>query len=512
VIPSRRTGWSLRARALAVALAAAAVYAGTLRHGFVYDDTPEIVNNEAIESLVNVPRLFAHGAWSGAGDANPIYRPLTAATYAIDHAIAGRSPWAFHLTNVVLHAVASALVVALATAVGLPATAAAIAGLAFAVLPVHVEAVANVAGRKDVLVAVFAMLALLAHRAALAGGRPRTSAWAAAAAPAAFLAALFSKESGMAVVGALAAHDLLLGREAWRARPRRGVALFAAYAGALAVYLVARHAAVGSVGVPSHLTPYQDNPLAHAAAGARIATAIAVAGRGVALLVAPVTLSPDYSFAAIPPAGLADPWFAPGALALAAGAAGVALAWRRAPWAAFAILWYAALLAPASNLLVAVGTVFGERLLYAASAGFCLLVGWGGAWLVQRAPAARWAGLALGLAFGARAAAYAEVWSDELTLFSHGVRVQPASSKMRGCLGAALMEQGRPEEAIAELEAQLRILRAAPVPPTRASVELGVAYEAAGRLADAASLYEQAAREDRGAADPPWRLGVVRWR
>src|SRR5512142_2679009 len=88
------------AMALAIACIAAASFGGTLRHGFALD---EVVRNDDVRSIAGVPRLFARGAWDGAGERNPIYRPLTSATYAVNHALGGLAPWGYHLVNVLLH-------------------------------------------------------------------------------------------------------------------------------------------------------------------------------------------------------------------------------------------------------------------------------------------------------------------------------------------------------------------------------------------------------------------------
>ncbi len=99
--------------ALLVAVASTLPFAGTLGHGFALDDVSEVVRNDHVRSLADVPRLFTEGAWDGAGDTNPIYRPLTSATYALQHALGGPSPFGYHLGNVLLHAIASLLVLAL---------------------------------------------------------------------------------------------------------------------------------------------------------------------------------------------------------------------------------------------------------------------------------------------------------------------------------------------------------------------------------------------------------------
>lgn len=493
----------------AVALLAVAVYASTIGHEFVFDDNPEVVDNEGIRSLRNLPSFFGESAWKGAGEDNPIYRPLTTASYALNHAVSGLEPWSYHLVNVVLHAVVSVLVLVFALELGLPALAAFGGAALFAVHPIHVEAVANVAGRKDLLTAVFALLAVLAHvRATRRGGI------AVVLAPLALLAAMFSKEAGLAVLGVLVARDILFGREEWSRAQRRFVGLYAAYAGAVAVYFVARWTAVGSLGVPLDHIPYAENPIAHVPAATRLVTAVAALGRGIALLVAPVTLSPDYSYAAIPPAtGAGDPYLWLGLLAVVAAIATTILAWRRAPIVVLALAWYAATLFPASNLIVPIGTIFGERLLYLPSVGLSLLVGAA----LARAPGglastvARTAVAIVLVWFGWRTLVYAGVWHDELALFTWGEKVQPRSSKMQQCLGAALMERGRPAEAVPHFEAALAIVGDQAIPQSRHRLELGVAYEALDRPADAARVYLAILRDDPAYADAMWRLGVAQW-
>ena len=497
--------------ALAVAVAAAIPFAGTLGYGFAFDDVHEVVRNDDVHSLANVPRMFARGAWDGAGERNPIYRPLTSATYAVNAVLGGLSPFGFHLANVLFHALVSVLVLALALRMGLPLGAAALGAVLFAVHPVHVEVVANVAGRKDAFAAAFVLLAVLGHRAAL---RREGAGWALLP-PLAVAAALFSKETGAAALAVIGGWDLLLGRDAWRARRRRAVALYAVYLAELALYLWARHAAVGSVGALAAKTPFVENPLAHVGLAPRLLTAAAVIGKGLALLVLPASLSPDYSWNAIPVVTrVTDPRF------LASAAAVVGICWavlrvrRSRPVFAFLALWYGATLFPGSNLLLAVGTIFGERLLYLPSVALCLAAGALAAEAADRGARVRRAAVALlaaAVALAARTVAYAAAWKNEVSLFSEAVRAEPASAKAHQLLGEALMEEGRAPEGVRELEAAVRALEALADPPEGPSIQLGVAYERVGRSDAAAALYEHVLGRSPDHPDALWRLGVVRW-
>jgi tetratricopeptide (TPR) repeat protein len=235
------------------------------------------------------------------------------------------------------------------------------------------------------------------------------------------------------------------------------------------------------------------------------------------LLVLPATLSPDYSYDALPIVETPlDPRF------LASTAALVALAWaalrarQRMPVLAFAVLWYGAAVFPTSNLVIPVGTIFGERLLYLPSVAFCLAAAALAARFVAAAgPAFRRVALGAGLAAAAlltaRTVAYAVVWADEVSLFSAAARAVPGSAKAHGLLGAALMEVGRVPEGVRSLEEAVRRLAPVPDPPARSFVELGVAYERLGRAAEAEALYADLLRRIPDHPDALWRLGVVRW-
>jgi hypothetical protein len=175
-----RAGQARAAAAGAVAAAVAvALYCVTVSYGFVFDDL----------SLIGAdgPRALGNGTVP--------YRPLRYLSYGLDHRLGAGAAWAYHATNVTLHAAGSALVVAVALRLGARRAAATCAGVFFAVHPLGVEAVAYIAGRRDLLSTV-CMLAALAAWTSPAG----RSAWAVLAA----IGAVAAKESGALVVPVLA--------------------------------------------------------------------------------------------------------------------------------------------------------------------------------------------------------------------------------------------------------------------------------------------------------------------
>lgn len=79
-----------------------AIYANTLKNGFVYDDYGSIVNNTFIKNLHNFPSLFKKDYIIFSEEVT--YRPVVTFTYFLDYAIYGLNSWGYHLTNILLHA------------------------------------------------------------------------------------------------------------------------------------------------------------------------------------------------------------------------------------------------------------------------------------------------------------------------------------------------------------------------------------------------------------------------
>lgn len=465
--------------ALGAGLLAAVAYAHAIRGGFVYDDAYLIGANPAVRSLGAALASFGRSYWGHMKGVAPYYRPLPVVSYALDHAVTGLDPSAYHTTNVILHAACAALVGLLVlrlgamggTAAPAPlAAGAAFAGALAAVHPVHSEAAAAVYCRPDLLAALFALAFVnLAVR-----GRT-------AAALAALALALFSKESA-AALPLLAPAALALGARAGReavepggpppGRRRGRFVLHAALALAiLAGYLALRHHALGGWHDPKAITTL-DNPLVRAPEAERLLTPVAVAARYASLWVWPAVLCVDRGYDTVPPAAsIGDPHVLGGAALLTGGAIALAgLAARRSPWAlplAAAGLAYL----PASNLVLLVPALMGERFIYLPSLFVCVLAGGAYARLAGggRAAAGGPAGWPFGtaglhavaavliLAGGARTFLRCRDYADELALYRSAAESCPRSAKAHYNLGNALARAKRDAEAIEELEACVAI-------------------------------------------------------
>ncbi|HMC83410.1 MAG TPA: tetratricopeptide repeat protein [Candidatus Polarisedimenticolia bacterium] len=418
------------------------LYGNTLSNAFVHDDKPLVAENRLIREPGGLGRIFSSGYWTTGDQSVPeLYRPVAVATLALNHFLGGANPIGYHLINILLHACVCALVYGLALELSAGTAVAWAGALLFAVHPVHTEAVAPVVGRTEILAAGFFLSALLLDR--IAQRRTARRYRFLAGASLCYLAALFSKENAVAFPAVLLLTDLVLPSGGdYRQVLRRRSWEYGLYLSATVVYLGARYAVLG--GIVRSITKPIDNPILAADSWTGFLTALIAAGKYVGLLLWPLHLSADYSRDQIPLAtGLFDPRLLLSFLLLAAGVVGVVWGWRRSRWVAWSVLFYAVTMLPASNILIPIGTLFAERLVYLPSVGFCLLGGLAFAAIRGRQAAAASALLGVVLVFGsARTIARNRIWHDD-GVFAVATAVDaPRSAKAQHNLGAYLQDHG----------------------------------------------------------------------
>jgi len=163
--------------AAAVAVLATAIFAPSISGGFIYDDRRLIAGNVYVHSFDAWRRWFTHDFWDvneevkHFGERMIYWRPGVTASYAIDWQLGHGSPFVFHATNLLCHAIASYLgFLTLRRWIGAWAPAL-LAALVFAIHPTKAESVAWIAGRTDVLCAAAMLLASAGVARRLAGQR-----------------------------------------------------------------------------------------------------------------------------------------------------------------------------------------------------------------------------------------------------------------------------------------------------------------------------------------------------
>ena len=495
-----------------VAVLAVIPYVNTFHNGFVLDDVSIVAENPTIRDLGNVGAMVRTNYWATTGrDASTIdpglYRPLSIFSYAVDYRLWSQQPFGYHLTNVLLHAAASVVVLLLAVeTLGSP-VAATVGAALFAVHPVHTEAVSSIVGRAEVLATLFFLLAFrrLRLRTNLTSIASSPT-WVGVVVGAVFyLLGLFSKETAVTLPAVLAADDWLQRHEPREnsSAPTRGVVLarYAALGITLALYLLLRQTAVtepanqwpGFVGV----SPWH-----------RILTASRVLAEYLGLFVFPRTLSADYWKSDVPIATAV--LNGPVLLSLGLWVAIAAIAWklRRERALLLGLAWFFITVAPASNVFFPSGIGKAERILYLPSVGLCLVAAWAYARVEAATTLRRWLPMLVAplvLVLGARTYRRNADWRDSLTLAVATLKVSPESPLMNDIAAGELVRRGDSRSAIPLLQAAIR---QAPTMPGL-HTHLGAAYYGQGLVSEAIEEYRRALQQNANDADARANLGLA---
>jgi hypothetical protein len=419
-------GITARQAALAAGLLAAAVAAPSIRNGFVGDDRWVIVERPLLQQPPSLAAVLGEPYWS-TGFGGALWRPAVLASYALDYRLGGSPHW-FHAVNVLWAGLAAALLTLLAGRLADPVTGL-VAGLLFAVHPVHVEAVANVVGRAELMAAAGYATALLC--------------------------ALSAERRPVYLIGvALAAAFAIASKELAATLP---AAVFLVYAG--------RRSSLRAALLPALVAaiPIGGYYVIHEWVGAGILSAggtapglerLGVAQRTWAmlpislewwrLLLFPAHLSADYSPGDVVVATGLTSAHVVGALVWGA-AAWAAWHWRRSvPGIAIGLVWMIVTVSPVANIVAPTELLVAERTLYLpsfgiafalASAGMALSVSW-----PARRPVAL---LAVVLAVGAvRSVARVSVWHDDEAAFRALKRDAPRSYRTLWMVGKDEFQAG----------------------------------------------------------------------
>jgi tetratricopeptide (TPR) repeat protein len=485
-----RWGW------LAPLCLAAALYAPALRGGLVWDD--ETVQHRQLAAFDGVRDVFfpprGIHEWASA-----YYRPMVTLSYLLDRRLFGADGTVGpHASAVLLHLIATVLVWLLARR-ALAGRRGAVwgalgAAAVFAAHPIHTESVCWITGRSDPLATVFVLGSVLVALR----WRDGATAWALAAAPLLFLAALLAKEVAISALLVVPLALALVPAAPATARPPAAwLPLAGGYALATALYAVLRQESGTSAGAPIALEP--------AVLLGRLAAALGWYARK---LVVP------------PPQTHFVPGF-PEATAAAVGVAGVAVAvglagWRLhrgSPAPLLAVGWGLATLLPSLAVVTRAltDTPLAERYLYLPSVGLALGAGAVLAAALERrawrVPAAA-ASVAVVAVYALWTAERCAVWRDDLSLWTDATVKAPEEGLPWNNRGIVLMRMGRLDEAVADFERALAV-RYPPSGRAMAHNNVGVVRLRQGRLDEAEVAFQAALGFRRQYDSPYYGLGSV---
>lgn len=436
---------------LALLGACFAVYGQTLGFAFInFDDPGYVYQNPTV--LGGLSWANFRWAWTTFTESN--WHPLTWLSLMADAQLYGTNAGGYHLTNLLFHSANCVLLFAWlrrATSRFWPSL---IVAFFFAVHPLHVESVAWVSERKDVLSLFFCLLTLLAYtRYAAAGGRR----WYALAL-ALFAAGLTAKPMLVTLPALLLLLDYCpYDRRAtpWRALLGEKAPFLALAAAAAAVTFHAQ--TLGHAMVPYGALSMIERAGSACTAGAVYVTATFwPVNLGVYYPYWPFTSGAKYPSS--PPRPLWQPIASLALLTILTIAA-----WRgrrAAPYAAVGWGWFIISLVPVIGLVKVGGAAMADRYTYLPHIGLFIAIGWSADAIWRRWPMGRaWLGGATAvaaaacLALGIQQTAY---WKDGVSLFSHTFQITRRATYLCTLLGDTCVDARRYAEARDAYEAGLQ--------------------------------------------------------
>jgi protein O-mannosyl-transferase len=533
---SRATPWLL----LALAAITIAVYAPVRHYDFVSIDDPLYVS----ENPIVARGLSTDGVlWALSTGHAANWHPVTWLSHMADVQMFGMVPGRHHVTSVALHVLNTLLLFFLLARLTRRTGASACVAALFGVHPLHVESVAWVAERKDVLSTLFWFLALWAYVAftqasgsgASAASDGTTSSSASRGASRVRRVVSYSLMIICYALGLMAKPMLVtlpivlllldwwpLGR--WTpgrtgdpdARPAiRGLpsALLGARKPAGYIWpllaeklpLVAAAAASGLITLLVQQRGGAVSNLAIVPLGHRVANAVISLGTYAMKAVWPGELSVFYRYPRSIPI---IPLVASAAFLVSVTWLAIVLA-RRRPYVLVGWLWYLIALLPVIGLVQIGRQAMADRYTYVPLIGLFLIAVWGAWDLLARWPVRR---VILPVAASVVIACYAVMaraqvgcWANSEALWQHARNVDPANYYAHNALGALASDAGRLSEAIGYFSETIRL---APDYP-EAYNNLGLMYAREGRAADAAVQYRKAIELNPSLAAAHDNLGVA---
>jgi protein O-mannosyl-transferase len=497
--------------ALLLAILTVTAFGRVCAHDFInYDDRAYVVRNPGVQGGLSLQGLW----WALTTTSCANWHPLTWLSVQLDHALYGPHAWGYHVTNLAFH-VANVLLLflVLCRMTGATWPSALVAGL-FAVHPLHVESVAWVAERKDVLSTLFWMLTLAAY--VQYAERPG---------PARYVLVVLSFAAGLAAKSMLVTLPfVLLLLDYW---PLRRLYLSSAWEGKASAagpphpdpppqggrekkrgnpigvgWLLVEKAPLMALSVVSSaITLYAqqvDSGAARAAASAagdeadwltRVGYAAVSYIAYIARALWPRDLIPFHPF----PRQVLPAWEVAGAtLLLVAVSVLVVKARRRAPYLMVGWFWFVGTLVPVIGIIrVQGGHGMADRYTYVPLIGLFIMAAWGNADLADRWRASRAmkALVVAGVAALLVVCTWIQVgyWHDSKTLWRHTLEVDPENYLAHQDLGVVLAREEAWDAAIEHFQHAARIDPSRDLP----HVSLGDAFAHKGMMDRAIDEYRE---------------------
>lgn len=486
--------------ALLLALATLLVYLPAARNTFVnYDDDEYIVNNPIVKQGLTVAGFqWASTTWHASN-----WHPLTWLSHMTDCELFGLRAGAHHFVNVLFHAANAALLFVLLMWLTRALWPCAFIAALFAWHPLHVESVAWVAERKDVLSTFFALLTLLSYTRFVQKSEARSQKPAPARTPFPtsdfrpptsgfyWLALLIFALGLMAKPMLVTLPFIMLLLDFWPLQRLTGgkwqmitllvqekIPFFLLTAASCVITFLAQHSGAAVISLKSVPLSFrlENLPVAYATYLQKIFW--------------PVDLAIIYPL----PGKIAALAVAVSVTVLVLISAGVWFARKPGPYLITGWLWFLGMLVPVIGLVQVGGAALADRYTYLSATGIFIIVTFGGCALARRFHFPKMILPAVAVLILAACVALTEnqlrFWRNGETLFRHAIGVTRDNDVALVDLGVALDAQGRFEEAVDYYREAVRLA------PGRYQVHnnLGNILDHLGRTPEALAEYREAVR------------------
>lgn len=345
---------------LLLSLIGVLTYGPVLQNQYTLDDVVIVAQNPILKPGSSWTQLWRSSYWDAKRfPERGLYRPLTMSSFKLIQSLDKHALIANHLLNLMLHLIVGGLLYALLLCVGAAPWSGCSLVLLYLTHPAHTEVVAGLVGRGDLLVTVFSLMTLLYLWQAWPF-KHTYQYWFLALA---LLAALFSKESAIAIILILPAWIWYIYQQqqlSWPQIGRQIIRLAFIICMCCGLYLLCRYLVLGYLGLNAAGQNQFGDSLAQ-----RLITALAFDSYYLQKIVAPLPLTADYTIGLFALHGIeynlraiiATVWI------------GITI-WqlcqfvRQPTLARFGITGFFLATLPVNNLLMVIGTPFAERLLY----------------------------------------------------------------------------------------------------------------------------------------------------
>ena len=369
-ITKKEAGWLC----LLPAVLAIALYANTIQHDYVLDDSLVIVQNEHVQNgLAGLKKVFTTNFLNGVGGFNDgLYRPLVLMSFCFEHALAGRnSPALSHLFNILLYALCGFFLFKFLKrffkdrSLMIPL----ILCLLFISHPIHTEAVANIKGRDEILAFLnFILSALFIYKYHDKGSLKYLL-----LSLLFFLFALLSKENAFTLPLVFPCLLYFSDGIKWK----KALQIFTVFTMLAAVTWMWRSHVINSMPSPVDVgivSPLNNSLLASSSIADRLATAFYLQLMYIGKLIIPFPLLHDYSFNQIPVINIISFRSFLSMLFLGFLVFILIRGIKKRKYFAFGILFFFITIAATSNIFVYIGATFAERFLFVPSMGFAIVL------------------------------------------------------------------------------------------------------------------------------------------